>query len=658
MLTGRYFRFNVDSSLESEGISCFEYHDLPVYFGVFNEMSPRYPISVVITPSEVKFMIHYFIYTDDECKIDSEYSYKIGKNIHAIQHAEETILSFSYSTDSNEAYAKELKGIFEVVFPDTDNHYFSKCIKDRYVPRKTQDDSCRGKILRNLQEQDSRRHNLSYSTCKIWGLVNEERQYELMDKGKYMRFLRKLLLDFMFDLQHSDIFENSVHYERMKTALMSDFFFSAIIKKAEYYYYRELMSYRVGAGSVGSEGDKLCMEYYNSAEKEWCKTIASSLASKHFKHVHSTSFFDKMLEEIRHADEFESKESWFVNPEDEMRRVMFPLKGSEKIGYITTFNWVDYVADNEELKEYIGNVREKSEKKMLFASKWFLRRYNFKDTLRIHFFSKFNTIYLLGLITFICFFLFMLCNEALREVVTRDYWGIPICILVPSAILLSFPVLMLLKHWVKKVRCLLTKEVDDAGCADVKKKLRNKDRKRAFGVFVIIALLAFFFLAKNQGCYVWIKWIALALSQVILYRVYLKGGLHLFLPRLIAAITTAWFTLALSEDLFKAFFDQHLSTVTICLLILVVFIFLYSEISKIIPFSTSFQKFMRVMQLMLIGYAVSLFVGFVMVNFTGETFLERSGYLEQYFKEHDADEEFLAQTHSELLDSLVSLLFG
>ena len=61
MVTGRYFRFNVDSSLETEGISCFEYHDLPVYFGVFNEISPRYPISVVISPSEVKFMINSFI---------------------------------------------------------------------------------------------------------------------------------------------------------------------------------------------------------------------------------------------------------------------------------------------------------------------------------------------------------------------------------------------------------------------------------------------------------------------------------------------------------------------------------------------------------------------------------------------------------------------
>ena len=65
------------------------------------------------------------------------------------------------------------------------------------------------------------------------------------------------------------------------------------------------------------------------------------------------------------------------------------------------------------------------------------------------------------------------------------------------------------------------------------------------------------------------------------------------------------------------------------------------------------KKSVRVFQLMLIGYAMSLFVGFIMLNFTGETFLERSGYLEQYFKEHNADSVILNKPHSQLLDSLV-----
>ena len=61
MITGRYFRLDVDTSVVGDGISVFEYHDLPIYFEEFNGMSPRYPISVVISAEEVKFLIHYCI---------------------------------------------------------------------------------------------------------------------------------------------------------------------------------------------------------------------------------------------------------------------------------------------------------------------------------------------------------------------------------------------------------------------------------------------------------------------------------------------------------------------------------------------------------------------------------------------------------------------
>lgn len=60
---------------------------------------------------------------------------------------------------------------------------------------------------------------------------------------------------------------------------------------------------------------------------------------------------------------------------------------------------------------------------------------------------------------------------------------------------------------------------------------------------------------------------------------------------------------------------------------------------------------------MMIGYAISLLIGFMMVNFTGDYLLERSGYLEQYLVENP--EKFILKagqqsfTHHELLEGLV-----
>ena len=650
MITGRYFRFNIDTSLEKEGISNFEYHDFPTYFGMFNDMSPRYPISVAITSSEVKFMIHYFVFTDE----GDNYKFKIDKDICAIQHAEETLFSFSYIKDSPDAYAEVLKGLFNVVFPDDKNSYLKRCLDERYGSGESAQNSCRRQIYGQLREEDCKPQNLSYSSCNIWGLIDSNRQFALKKNDRYQMFLRKILLDFMFDLKHTDIFENSIYCEKMKSALMSDFFFSSILKKADYYYCRELMSYRMEAGVGDDAGHMLYMDYYSAAEEEWINTITSPLALKHFKQVHSQSPIKKFFKEIGSRNEFQMEDVWFVDPEEEMRRVLFALRGSEAIGDLTTLSWLESISKNGSDKTYVKKEKERSQSKLLMASRWFLRRYDFRDAYRIHFFSKFNILFVLGLITFISFFVFILCDERMNALVNVSCLGIPICVLAPIAVILSFPLVWLLR-WVsnKYLFRIFRKKREGWTYREGKSGLRKKSRRKAFGVFVIFALFLFFILEQVEGGYVWLKWIALGLAFLILLTGYLKDGLHLFLPRLIAAITAAWFTLALSEDLFKAFFDRDLSLVTIVVLVLVVFVFLYSEIAKVIPHATMLKKSVRVFQLMLIGYAMSLFVGFIMLNFTGETFLERSGYLEQYFKEHNADSGILNKPHSQLLDSLV-----
>jgi hypothetical protein len=184
---------------------------------------------------------------------------------------------------------------------------------------------------------------------------------------------------------------------------------------------------------------------------------------------------------------------------------------------------------------------------------------------------------------------------------------------------------------------------------------RCKQFRTALQLSVIFALLNIFVLAIDMN--MTIRWAALICAVCLALWKFGKNCLHLMMPRLLAAIATAWFTIALSEDLFKAFFDKPISIISVTLLSVVIAAFLFSEIDKLTPHCTFIKKSLRVVELMMIGYAISLLIGFMMVNFTGDYLLERSGYMEQYLREYP--EKFnldVAQhglTHYELLEKLV-----
>ena len=61
------------------------------------------------------------------------------------------------------------------------------------------------------------------------------------ENGRIRKFLRKLLLDFMFDLEHTDVFKNAANYEEFAIKLRGNFFFVALMSKANFYYYRAVL---------------------------------------------------------------------------------------------------------------------------------------------------------------------------------------------------------------------------------------------------------------------------------------------------------------------------------------------------------------------------------------------------------------------------------
>lgn len=72
------------------------------------------------------------------------------------------------------------------------------------------------------------------------GSIPQHRYCEKEEKKKMKVSLVALLLDFLFDLKHSEVFTFSPHFDQFRRVLRGNHLFSAIAAKAEYYYQQAL----------------------------------------------------------------------------------------------------------------------------------------------------------------------------------------------------------------------------------------------------------------------------------------------------------------------------------------------------------------------------------------------------------------------------------
>ena len=113
----------------------------------------------------------------------------------------------------------------------------------------------------------------------------------------------------------------------------------------------------------------------------------------------------------------------------------------------------------------------------------------------------------------------------------------------------------------------------------------------------------------------------------------------MFLPRLVASITLSWITLSMGFDLYVSYFDNPPRLLYIVCIVVIVMLFVMFEINRITPHASPFRKFWRSLELMIISYFISLSVGFLIINFLGEKYLERGGYISDYYIQHVDDEK-------------------
>ncbi len=687
MNSGSFFRLDLDSSKVVDGITVFDYIDFPDLSA--GDEGLRYPIRLSITQDAVSFFVHYF------------------QKQAVPRHSEEVILHLPYNSKDTEKLSSTIKHIYNTDFPQSD--YIYKCINKRYLDDKEKrydDKDKKYKEYRNCQII-----NDSYSSLAIWGLVEEydnKRSYNLLDgrlkqsetdSERITKFLRKLLLDFMFDMMHSDVFECSKYYAKMEEGLMNDFFFSSIVKKTEYYYNRHLVRSRFAVIQddnhyILSSGQKrerilskekqkkehlikriggldraiekrekklpppsrrnpicpsireiiynrlikkkekledkhktvnerisnhnstnkswestvssiihLYAEKLDLAEKGWVDVIMSPLADKHF--TFSPEWFKCSSKHKNKESVFDISEAWFVSPEKEMERVIFPYKDvkydeNHQMHYLNSYELGDLMGTCD---NYSASTRNS------YISKWFYRRYNFSDAFRMHLFQGWNPIFFGLLWIFSAVFIF--------SYYWTDFWlcSRNIALLPAAASIACF--LSAIWYWIHNFK-FNSNKIDNIliYCR------RKRERFRAFRLslfFLLFWLFLFLFnYETNPSCPVFVKAMVLILVPIPLVwnklhmnkvKIWIEN-IHLLLPKLVASITAAWIMLVIGNELFK----EHLSAPLCVIVTIIVFTYILYENDRTLPNLEIKEKIRRTIRLMVISYFFSIVIGIFAID--------------------------------------------
>ncbi len=661
MNSGSFFRLDLRTSKVDEGITLFNYIDVPDLCAKDDEV--RFPVKLSVSSDSVSFFVHYFKENDTP------------------PHAEDVILSLPFKSSGTESLASTIKRIYNIEFPLND--YLANLLRYRYPGSTIAPKNPGGPTDKEKEEESikalyqplisSQINRDTYSSLFIWDLVIGDTTLSYKIRGdeseRITGFLRKVLLDFMFDLMHSDVFECTKYYTQMRDGLLSDFFFSAIVKKCEFYYYRRLVRNRF---NDINDNNKYCLDYhkqrrdrftklqdtitkrvkeidqakreelasikkseevfndslgdhkYNSikhlyaerlwdSETAWVDTIMSPMAEKHFSFT--PEWFENK-EQRKKRKKFSISDSWFVSPEEEMGRILFPLEKEEKVpqkGQKTGTKQGTVKKDFHYLNSYelsnlmgakddIAVVRHNSK-----ISKWLYRRFDLDDAFRMLFFKGWNYA-LLGVLTFL----------SVVIIIWPGFLECPYNFALCLALVGGSEFVAALLNYLKSKRDLGRNTLDGLLLCI----RRRREARRALQMALILEICALFcrFSEASTCCGVFLRvgaWIAICAAIWLVpkgkkwYRkIHIIDNVHLFLPRLVSSITAAWIILVIGNDILK----ERLSWPLWIVITIIVFIFILYENSKTLHKVATRQKLWRALELVVISYSMSLVIGIFAIN--------------------------------------------
>lgn len=362
---GRFFALDIETSDIPHGIAIFNYHvvrnwNRSTWCNEIQDM-PQYPIYLQFTSEGVFFYLHVNELMGDR-----------------IIHQDCLILSLLLSSDLDvrDNLTEAINRIYDTAFP---------------------------KNLTNEVPEESMLKSpecICYSALDVFNKQEKQSYGKRTDEQETVNhcYVRKIFLDFLYDLEHSDVFKNIVLYDDIYIKLHKNFLFNAIANKAEYYYqrYQQILHKRPFEVPWGIPHKKLFYaEYYAKAEQRWVETITNPQAERCFNDSQWFSDVESEMASVyvsksekAHKNGGRLKSDYMACCNEYVSKIIFPGHEPSSSKYKST-------------KDKITRIITTSAKT---ASDWYLKKYSFSGTLKIWYGRKYKWLnfIIMSLVAWLC----------------------------------------------------------------------------------------------------------------------------------------------------------------------------------------------------------------------------------------------------------------
>ncbi len=273
MQTGHFFELDKNSFLH-KGEVVFR------YMRIVSEEQPLYPIYISLKSHSIDFYFHGYLFR------------KLEKNEFATEFIETKLFSIPLSTHETivNELNKSLENIFDAQFPFLPNYSlnknFEESAKDCFVLNNS-------KIPAYTTLPDFRINSQEIENVK------NQKQNDGKSKNYYEKklLLRQLLLDFIFDIQHSEIFRACPYFNNAHQFLKENLFFEAISAKANFYYWLDKCKINKEQAVLL----ELSKNELKKAKNRWTEIIQKPNADKSIKQTKNNYWFKDIESELNNV---------------------------------------------------------------------------------------------------------------------------------------------------------------------------------------------------------------------------------------------------------------------------------------------------------------------------------------------------------------------
>ncbi len=593
MNTGIFFSLNKKFSRPNQGIIYYNYR--AIINEIYDTENPvshlKYPIYASISRHEISFYFHLTVNDEQDEKVSHEQL--------NIEHTNSPILTLSIDTAT------------------TDQESLHKNLLD--TQRETIDLSKYKLKVKEIEGRPSIMKQLTYSNSE-----------EFKDFTPECFPLKKLLLDFLYDAEHTHVFLSSAYFIPLYSRLCDNFLFKAIRNKAEYYYQRNLLS----ASIKHPDHQILC---YKTRAKEVCEKIVNFLKNTkttmqetarrviEFIRLKIASLFAKRNTENEttskacflhlaayveaerrwvdtitdpRADRvFEFSAGWMRNPTDELDST-YGKPFMQSSSTLSTSHAYHKLCSSRKIKQEINrNIQKKSD---IQASRiadtanrsllWYLSKYDIAGFYMIvtgRFASVFSWIHIILLMSYG----FVICSLCMSDPEWLQTYLGDSNGLFP--LIAAFPILF------------------------------------PVAIYIVIQLL------KRK-----------TFSKITL--------LNISYVRLIAAITAAWIPFSIDGTIVSTFFDKEDYIIMFSILLFVTILFLFHEVSKRNPYLGRWRRLFNTGYFALIAFFYSTIIGIISMTYFASSYLQSNDKLEHFVEARVFDEQTKTYTYDKADQNFVS----